>query len=239
MPSRPIQPTSNRTESTNTGSTNTGSTNTGSTTSPSFTGASIDTTAQTVAELVAAARMRDKTAWEELTRRYGTLVRGVVARYRLQEADAADAAQYTWLRAIERLETLRDSERFGAWLASIAGRECLALLRRSRRERPDEAMLEAQVSPASGPESLVVAAEINRAVVAAVADLAPQRRQLVNELFYRPDQDYGQVSRSMNMPVGSIGPTRGRVLAGLRTSLDRAGFGPGPGPCHLPGRLTA
>ncbi len=229
MPSRPIPPTSTSTESTTTGST----------TSASCTGASIDTTAQTVAELVAAARMRDKTAWEELTRRYGTLVRSVVARYRLQEADSADAAQNTWLRAVERLETLRESERFGAWLASIAGRECLALLRRSRRERPDEAVLDAQVSSAEGPESLLLAAEISRAVVAAVADLAPERRQLVNELFYRPDQDYGQVSRLLNMPVGSIGPTRGRVLAGLRTTLDRAGFGPQPGPCHVPGRLTA
>jgi hypothetical protein len=36
------------------------------------------------------------------------------------------------------------------------------------------------------------------------------------------------ISRSTGMPVGSIGPTRARILAGLRASLERAGFGPQP-----------
>jgi RNA polymerase sigma factor (sigma-70 family) len=186
-------------------------------------------TESSVTELVEAARRRDAWAWEELMRRYGGLVRGVVSRYRLQEADAADAVQSTWVRAVEQLDALREPERLGGWLSTTAGRECLALLRRARRERPEEAVGEALESPDRGPEAQVVAAEVSRAVTAAVDGLAPARQQLVHELFSLPDRDYGQVSRSMDMPMGSIGPTRGRLLVSLRTTLGRAGFGPAAG----------
>ena len=202
---------------------------------------SIPPTSQTIAELVEAARGGDQRAWTELMRRYGSLVRAVVARYRLQEADTADAVQSTWLRAIEQLGALRDPERLGAWLTTTAGRECLALIRRSRRERPDDVAVSGRLLPADGPEPVVLAAELNRAVVAAVTELDSWRRQLVQELFYLPDRDYVRVSRSMGMPVGSIGPTRGRALRTLRDSLERAGFAPQPGPsdpCCRP-RLTA
>lgn len=179
-----------------------------------------------VTELVAAAGRREQQAWNELMRRYGGLVRSVVGRYRLQEADAADAVQSTWCTAVEQLGSVRDPERLGAWLSTTASRECLALIRRSRRERPDDVAVGARLTAVGGPEPAVLAAEAAGAVRAAVAELEPRRRQLVHELFYLPQRDYAQVSRSMEIPVGSIGPTRGRVLTSLRASLDRAGFGP-------------
>ena len=181
-------------------------------------------TDQTTTELVEAARRRDPQAWNELMYRYGGLVRGVTSRYRLQEADAADAIQGTWLRAVEQLHTLRDPEALGAWLTTTAARECLALIRRSRRELPDETVAAAQVAHAPGPEAAVLAAEARRAVNDAVGELTERRRQLVHELFYAGDRDYVEVSRSVDMPIGSIGPTRGRIMRVLRTSLERAGF---------------
>jgi RNA polymerase sigma factor (sigma-70 family) len=201
----------------------------------------IQRTDRTVTELIEAARRQDRRAWEELMQRYGNLVRSVVSRYRLQEADAADAVQSTWLRAIEHSDALRDPERLGAWLTTTAGRECLALIRRARRERPDEGILQAQVATGRGPEAQAIAAEESRAVRGAVGGLEPRRRQLVHELFYLPDRDYERVSQSMKMPLGSIGPTRGRVLSSLRSSLDRAGFGPRPAAddYSCPGCLTA
>ena len=179
-------------------------------------------------ELVEAARRRDSRAWEELMRRYGGLVKAVVRRYRLQDADAADAVQSTWCKAVEQLDAVREPERLGAWLSTTAGRECLALIRRARRERPDDETVDARVAPTDGPEHAVLAAESADAVNSAVQQLVPRRRQLVNELFYLPDRDYAMISRSTGMPVGSIGPTRARILAGLRASLERAGFGPQP-----------
>lgn len=177
------------------------------------------------ADLVAAACRRDPGAWEELMARYGALVRGVVASYRLQDADASDAVQMTWLRAFERLDSVRDPDRLGGWLATTAGRECLALMRRSRRETPDDAVASECVATGPGPEALVLVEEARGAVRAAVATLTGRRRQLVHALFYLPERDYASLAVDLGMPVGSIGPTRGRVLRTLRSTLEPAGYG--------------
>ena len=60
----------------------------------------------TVTELVSAAADGDGRAWGEIVARYGDLVRATVAGFRLQQADAADAMQNTWLRALERIGTV-------------------------------------------------------------------------------------------------------------------------------------
>jgi RNA polymerase sigma factor (sigma-70 family) len=183
------------------------------------------TTDQTTTELVEAAGRGVPQAWDELVSRYGAFVRGVAARYRLQEADTADVVQTTWLRVLERLHTLHDPERLGGWLATIAARECLALLRRAHRERPDEDIAVERPVPGPGPEALLLATEMRAAVGEAVAGLPPRRQELVHQLFYQPDRGYQEVARAMDMPTGSIGPTRGRVLQSLQTSLEEAGFG--------------
>lgn len=71
----------------------------------------------------------DHDAWEQLTFRFGRLVRAVVRRHRLQEADSRDAEQRTWLRLIECHRAVREPEHLGAWLSTTARRECLSILR--------------------------------------------------------------------------------------------------------------
>ena len=90
-----------------------------------------------MAELVRGAARGDAQGWQEIVARYRGMVREVAPSYRLCEADAADVVQNTWLRAIERIDDLREPDRFGGWLATTARRECLAVLRRTSREVPD------------------------------------------------------------------------------------------------------
>src|SRR4051794_40219494 len=78
-----------------------------------------------VTELVVLARAGDQRAWREIMTRYGGLVRAVVGSFRLQEADAADTVQNIWMRAVERLDTVREPERLGGWLRTTARCECL------------------------------------------------------------------------------------------------------------------
>lgn len=181
---------------------------------------------KTVTDLVQAAGRGDRVAWAEIVRRYSDLVRATVAGFRLQHADAADATQNTWLRAVERIGTVRNPERLGGWLATTAARECLAVLRRSRRELPVEAFVEQVACTTPGPEIQVLRQERNSAVGAAVAELPTRRRQLVEAIFQGPDADYAEVSAQTGMPMGSIGPTRGRALVELRGRMRRGGFGP-------------
>jgi RNA polymerase sigma factor (sigma-70 family) len=174
--------------------------------------------------LVLAALGHDRRAWTELFRRYEGLVRGVVAGFRMQEADAADAVQNTWLRAVERLADLHDPEKLGGWLRTTARRECVEVLRRQRRERPTDAGMDELVAGEPDPESVALDSEARAVVGGAVARLPERRRQLIGSLFHRPDVGYAELSREIDIPVGSIGPTRRRALCTLRTDLVRVGY---------------
>jgi RNA polymerase sigma factor (sigma-70 family) len=176
------------------------------------------------ADLVRAARGHDHGAWEELVARYGGMVRGVAASYRLSESDVADVAQNTWLRAFERLDTLREPDRLGGWLATIARRECLAVLRRTVREVTDGLLDDDVRSTAPGPEATVLAVEARGMVRRAVAELPLRRRALIGTLFGEAEVRYADVSRVLDIPPGSIGPTRGRVLRTLREALEQDGL---------------
>jgi RNA polymerase sigma factor (sigma-70 family) len=182
-------------------------------------------TPESTAVLLQAARDGDPLAWEELIRRYSRFVRAVVASFRLQTADAEDAVQTTWLRVVERTVTIKDPQCLGSWLETTARRECLALIRRLRREAPGEAV-EHLVAVEAGPERAVVDGEVHRAVDTAVGELTGRRRLMIDLLFREPHCSYAEVSRVTGMPQGSIGPTRARVLQELRCAMERAGFGP-------------
>ncbi len=69
-------------------------------------------------------------------RRYRGMVGKVARSYRLSDADTADVLQNTWLRAFERIDTVREPDRLSGWLATTARRECLAVLRRTRGRCP-------------------------------------------------------------------------------------------------------
>ncbi len=174
--------------------------------------------------LVEAACAGDPHAWQEIVRRYRGMVGKVARSYRLSDADTADVLQNTWLRAYERIDTVREPERLGGWLATTARRECLAVLRRAGREVPD-GLFEAQVSgTATCPETVVLNRETRGMVARAVAQLPQRRRTLVRALFADDDVRYADISQALDLPAGSIGPTRGRVLRTLRRTLEHVGL---------------
>lgn len=186
-------------------------------------------------DLVAAAVAGDRGAWTEIMKRYGAMVRAVAGGFRLQEADAADAVQNTWLRALERLHTVRDPDRLGGWLKTTARRECLALLAAAGRERADDEVGETLVESAPGPEAAVLHDEMRRAVREAVDSLSGRRRNLVDVLFFGWPGNYAAASRMIGMPVGSIGPTRARTLRDLRGRLEVLGVDDLGCGCGVPG----
>jgi RNA polymerase sigma factor (sigma-70 family) len=169
--------------------------------------------------LLHAATAGDKDAWAELVARYSGLVTAVIAGFRLQESDAADVVQNTWLRLLRYSATIRDPEKLGGWLATTARREALALIRRSRTDIPTASAGDAIAATAPSPEDAVVTAETHAEVRAAAGALTGRRRLLVEVLFYQPPQSYEEVARRTGMPLGSIGPTRRRTLQELHNLL--------------------
>jgi len=72
--------------------------------------------------LVSAARAGDRAAFGELYTRYCRMVHGILL-CRVPRHAVDDLVHDVFLRALRRLETLRDTSRFGSWLTSIA-RNC-------------------------------------------------------------------------------------------------------------------
>jgi RNA polymerase sigma factor (sigma-70 family) len=176
-----------------------------------------------VADLLFAAAGGDQQAWAELVARYTAVVTAVVSGFRLQESDAADVVQNTWLRLLTYSATIREPEKLGGWLATTARREALGLIRRSRAEMASATAGDTVVDSAPSPEEAVMTAETRAAVRAAAGELTGRRRLLVDVLFYQPPQSYEEVSRRTGMPLGSIGPTRRRTLQELHQLLHARG----------------
>jgi len=171
----------------------------------------------TDAALVQAARDGDQAAWSALVERYDRVIVSISRAHRLGHHDVDDVRQTTWLRAVEHLDRLQDPERIGAWLATVARRESLRLLRAAGRVRPcDHKTLEREPDISPPPDVRVLASERREAVRGAVSSLPRRDRTLLGMLFGEAEPSYADIGRTLKMPVGSIGPTRGRVLERLR-----------------------
>jgi len=174
----------------------------------------------TVARLVAAAADGDQVAWDSLVTRYAGLVWSIARSHRLGPSDAADVSQTVWLRLVEHLRSLRDPEHVGGWLATTTRHECLRVIRRAGRELPDEdAAGELPVSPDQSPEWLVLSDESRRLVWLALGRLSPRCQTLLRVISESPDVSYAEIAAALDMPIGSIGPTRMRCLEHLRRQL--------------------
>ena len=175
-----------------------------------------------IQRLVRAAQAGDASAWDEIVARYGNLVWAVVRAHRLRHADAADAAQATWVRLVRHLDRLQDPAALGAWLATITRRECLRILRDSGRQIPCAEFPEV-ADDQPEPDSELIAEERAAVVREAFARLADRDQALLRLLAADPPPSYTEISAALDMPIGSIGPTRARALERLRREIARAG----------------
>ncbi len=176
-----------------------------------------------VVRFVSSASVGDQGGWATLVRRFGGLLSSIARAHRLRDADAADVTQATWLRLIEHLDSLNDPACVGAWLATTARHECLRVLRDAPRQLPyGEDVPEMEwLEPLPGDELLI--AERDEALWRGFARLRPSDRALLLLLMAEPRPAYEEIAALLEMPVGSIGPTRARALERLRTELENDG----------------
>ena len=179
--------------------------------------------AERVAGLVAAAAEGDEGAWSGLVDHFAGLVWSVIRGYRMSAADAADVSQTTWLRLAEHIHKVREPERIGAWLATTAGRECLRLIRHNQRAVPSDDVFLAEVpdtDPAVAPETRLLTLERDGELWEAFSELPEKAQMLLRLLLADPPPSYEEISAATGMPIGSIGPTRGRYLAQLKGRMQ-------------------
>lgn len=185
------------------------------------------TSAATPTDLLRRAGGGNADAWAALVARYTPLLLARVRRYRLQEADAHDVMQVTWLRLSEHVDRIHTPDHLAGWLAAVVSRECLRVLRDAARAVPVDDAAGTVPDPGAGPEQSVVdsltRAGQRAALSAALATLHPRRRALLLELFADDGRTYVRIARDAGVPVGSLGPTRRRALSQLRRALESGG----------------
>jgi RNA polymerase sigma factor (sigma-70 family) len=174
-----------------------------------------------VTSLVVRAAGSDQAAWDELVDRYAPLVWSICVRYELSRQDIEDVGQTVWLRLVEQLGNLREPAALPGWLATTTRRECLRVVKASRRHEIPGAELDETLSPhtdAAMIEQEIIMAEQNALLRAALAELPPRCRQLLSMLISDPPPSYAEMSTILGIRIGSIGPERGRCLERLRRS---------------------
>ncbi|WP_204913492.1 sigma-70 family RNA polymerase sigma factor [Microlunatus spumicola] len=184
-------------------------------------GAVEDSLAVRAGRLFAAYRAGEDAAMSELVRTLTPLLWHTVRATRLDTAAAEDVLQQVWLSLVRHAGTIVEPNAVLQWLVVSARREAWRVSRGQDRVRPEDV----ETTRASETDG---AAEVGEQVAGAESDLVlwrhvqqlPERCQaLLRVIAFAAKPDYAQIARALGMPVGSIGPTRGRCLAKLRLAL--------------------
>jgi RNA polymerase sigma factor (sigma-70 family) len=171
------------------------------------------------ADLVLRARKGDADAWDALVERFAPLIWSICGRYSLERADAYDVGQYVWLRLVDHLEAIHDPAALPGWLATTTQRECLRALRAVRNQQPFGHELDVESIPderTGMAEHELLRAERRAALREAFYRLPPPCQRLIALLLEDQPVPYAEISARLGIPVGSIGPSRGRCVEKLR-----------------------
>jgi RNA polymerase sigma factor (sigma-70 family) len=149
---------------------------------------------------------------------------------RAQRADPAmaeDIVQTAWLRLVDHAEDISDPQAIMQWLLTTVRREAWRLVRQSGRDRPNDNLddldahgeVGADPLASQNPEAVSILSERQRVLWHHVTELPARCRELLRIIAFADRPDYTAIADALDMPVGSIGPTRGRCLQKLRSAL--------------------
>lgn len=183
-------------------------------------------TSERAAELVKAACDGDAAAWEELVDGFMGVIWATVRRYRLSDSDATDVTQTTWLRLVQNIDRIEDGTRLRGWLATTASREALRVLAQRKRVVPtgDAAVLDRHDQNSVIADAKVIDEEREATIRELFELLPPHCRDLLTLLMTDPPINYQEISDRLSLPIGSIGPTRGRCLKKLNALAAERGI---------------
>lgn len=164
-----------------------------------------------------AALAGDADAWAGIVEEFSDTMWGWARSAGLSREDAADVCQTVWYLLKDRGHTIREPERLAGWLAITTRREAHAVSRRVRTRQPEVIDVTDAVlpDPSAGPEAHALATETQTRLAQAFRSLSERCRSLL-ALLWDDNVSYADISEILDMPMGSIGPTRQRCLAKLR-----------------------
>lgn len=175
------------------------------------------------AALLAACLDGNEDAWTEMVTRYTRLIYSIAFTSGLNEQDAADVVQNVFTIVLRRLESLRDTDRFSAWLITTARRESWRVKKGKREEALDDAIDPIDSEPTAADQ--IIAWEEASITHQALKQLGDRCQRLLELLFlHDPRPAYETIAAQLDISIGSIGPIRGRCLKRLKGQLTDLGI---------------
>ena len=187
-----------------------------------------ETLVHQAAQAFTAFRAGDRAALDELVGLLTPLLWHTVRAQGIDPVAAEDVVQTIWMRLLHSGDSIRDPQTVVKWLLTAARREAWRVSRRARSEVVRTAALFGQegdelsalpVRRDELPDEVVLRDSRQRVLWEHVGELSDRCRELMRVIAFADRPDYALIAESLGMPVGSIGPTRGRCLAKLRQVL--------------------
>lgn len=179
-----------------------------------------ETLASRAASCFVAFRSGDERRMADLVAMLTPILWHTVRAQRVDKDAAEDVLQSVWLSFARSYEAIQDPQAVLQWLMVSARREAWRVVKRADRAIPTEFDDdEIVVDVKDLPEAQVLTDESDRRLWAHLTQLPERCQALLRVIAFADRPDYAAVADSLGMPVGSIGPTRGRCLAKLRALL--------------------
>jgi RNA polymerase sigma factor (sigma-70 family) len=170
----------------------------------------------------------DRASFDDLVTMLTPLLWHTVRATGVDAVAAEDVVQTTWMRLLHSSASIRDPRTVVKWLLTAVRREAWRVSKRARADLLKTATLVDEegdevagipIREDQAPEELVFRHDRQRRLWGHVQSLPPRCRELMRVIAFADRPDYALIADSLGMPVGSIGPTRGRCLAKLRQEL--------------------
>ncbi len=166
----------------------------------------------------------DSAALDDLVRLLSPVLWQVVRASGLDRDTAEDVVQTAWLALVRSGESITEPRAVAGWLCTTARREAWRVGKQSTRQLPvEEETIARKLPDEPAPEGQVVLDDDNARLWAALKKVPERCQQLLRIVATEARPDYSVIATELGMPVGSIGPTRGRCLEKLRHELVLAG----------------
>lgn len=161
--------------------------------------------------LIRKVRKGDHKAFETLVDRHKTMVFNVAYRMLRNREDAEDAAQESFLRAFNAIDTFRKEAKFSSWLYRIVSNVCLSHMSRGHAQQAFLEIENGEVVAAhpelsdrsSNPEEIVSQEDFAENVRSLIVRLAPQYRAVIT-LYYLQDLSYAEIAEILSLPMGTV-----------------------------------
>lgn len=154
------------------------------------------------AALVANALTNGPQAFAPIIERYKDAVFGVALSRLRNFHDAEDLTQTTFVEAFDAIVRLKEPERLGAWLRTIAIHRCISFLKGRERIVAFDA-IEEPASPQPSPLIDAEKNELRQQVLGAVDKLSKTQRETV-ALYYIGEYSLAEVAAIQEVPLGTI-----------------------------------